>query len=59
MDEDPAFYRQFSDLLEETIRAYRERRLSEREYLGSVVDLGQQGRSKGPRSAGAECGERR
>lgn len=39
MDEDPAFYRQFSDLLEETIRAYRERRLSEREYLGSVVDL--------------------
>ena len=39
MDEDPAFYRQFSDLLEETIRAYRERRLSERDYLGSVVDL--------------------
>ncbi|WP_216656103.1 HsdR family type I site-specific deoxyribonuclease [Novosphingobium sp. 1529] len=39
MDEDPAFYRQFSDLLEETIRAYRERRLSEREYLGNVVDL--------------------
>jgi len=39
MEEDPAFYRQFSELLEETIRAYRERRLSEREYLGSVVDL--------------------
>lgn len=39
MDEDPAFYRQFSDLLEETIRAYRERRLSERDYLTSVVDL--------------------
>ncbi len=39
MDEDPTFYRQFSDLLEETIRAYRERRLSERDYLNSVVDL--------------------
>ncbi len=39
MEEDPAFYRQFSELLEETIRAYRERRLSEREYLGNVVDL--------------------
>lgn len=39
MEEDPTFYRQFSDLLEETIRAYRERRLSERDYLKSVVDL--------------------
>lgn len=39
MDEDPTFYRQFSELLEETIRAYREKRLSEREYLSSVVDL--------------------
>ena len=28
-----------SELLEETIRAYREKRLSEREYLNSVVDL--------------------
>lgn len=39
MDEDPAFYRQFSEMLQETIRAYRERRLSEREYLSSVSDL--------------------
>jgi len=39
MDEDPAFYRQFSEMLQETIRAYRERRLSEREYLNSVSDL--------------------
>ena len=39
MDEDPAFYRQFSELLEETIRAYRERRLSERDYLMNIVDL--------------------
>ncbi|NAZ35202.1 type I restriction endonuclease subunit R [Rubellimicrobium sp. CFH 75288] len=39
MDEDPTFYKQFSELLEATIRAYREKRLSEREYLNSVVDL--------------------
>lgn len=39
MDEDPTFYKRFSELLEETIRAYREKRLSEREYLKSVVDL--------------------
>ena len=39
MEEDPAFYRQFSELLEETIRAYRERRLSERDYLNSIIDL--------------------
>ena len=39
MDEDPTFYKEFSELLEETIRAYREKRLSEREYLNSVVGL--------------------
>lgn len=39
MDEDPAFYRQFSELLEETIRAYREKRLSERDYLNGILDI--------------------
>jgi len=39
MDEDPAFYQRFSILLEDTIRAYKERRLSEREYLNDVVEL--------------------
>lgn len=39
MDEDPTFYKEFSVLLEETIRAYREKRLSERDYLNSVVNL--------------------
>jgi type I restriction enzyme, R subunit len=39
MEEDPAFYRQFSEMLQQTIREYRERRLSEREYLNSVSDL--------------------
>lgn len=39
MDEDPAFYKQFSEMLEETIRDYRERRISEKDYLNNVVDL--------------------
>ena len=38
MDQDPALYRQFSELLQETIRAYRDRRLSERDYLSKVMD---------------------
>ncbi|GLS37830.1 DEAD/DEAH box helicase [Mesorhizobium tianshanense] len=39
MDEDPAFYRQFSEMLEETIREYRLKRISEKVYLNSVLDL--------------------
>lgn len=39
MEEDPAFYRRFSELLDLTIRAYREKRLSERDYLADVHDL--------------------
>ena len=39
MDEDPAFYMQFSEMLEETIRAYREHRMSEKDYLNNVVDI--------------------
>jgi type I restriction enzyme R subunit len=33
------FYKQFSELLEETIRDYRQKRLSERDYLQHVIDL--------------------
>lgn len=36
MDEDPAYYRKFSELIAETIRAYREGRLSELEYLAQA-----------------------
>ena len=38
MEQDPAFYRRFSEMLEQTIRDYREKRLSEKEYLKKVVD---------------------
>ncbi|MGQ4878874.1 type I restriction endonuclease subunit R [Billgrantia sp. LNSP4103-1] len=39
MEEDPSFYRQFSELLKETIIEYRAKRISEKEYLNNVVDL--------------------
>ncbi len=39
MEEDPAFYKKFSQLLKETIRAYEERRISEVEYLNRVQDI--------------------
>ena len=39
MDEDPAFYRRFSELLEETIKDYRAKRISEKDYLEKVVGL--------------------
>ena len=39
MEADPAFYMQFSEMLEETIRDYRQRRLSEKDYLTTVVNI--------------------
>jgi type I restriction enzyme R subunit len=38
-DSDPAFFRKFSELLEEAIRAFREQRLSDAEYLRKVTEL--------------------
>ncbi|MBW1803402.1 MAG: type I restriction endonuclease subunit R, partial [Deltaproteobacteria bacterium] len=37
--EDPAFYKKFSEMLEEVIRAYRQHRLSDAEYLHKVKDI--------------------
>jgi type I restriction enzyme, R subunit len=39
MDEDPAFYRRFSELVEEAIQAYKEGRLSEAELLQNAFSL--------------------
>jgi type I restriction enzyme, R subunit len=39
MEEDPAFYKKFSELLKDTIREYEEKRLSELQYLNKVKDL--------------------
>lgn len=39
MQEDPAFYRRFSEMLEDAIRAFREQRLSDAEYLCKVTEI--------------------
>jgi len=39
MEQDPAFYRRFSEMLEETLRDYRDKRISERELLQKIVDI--------------------
>lgn len=39
MEEDPAFYKRFSEMLKEAIRAYQERRISEAEYLRKAKDI--------------------
>lgn len=36
MEEDPAFYKKFSEMLKETIKDYEEHRISEQEYLNHV-----------------------
>ena len=39
MDEDPAFYKKFSEMLKETIKAYEEQRLSDAQYLQKVEEI--------------------
>ncbi len=39
MDEDPAFCRKFSELLEAAIRAFREQRLADQDYLAKVSEI--------------------
>jgi len=46
MQEDPAFYRRFSELLEEAIRAFREQRLSDADYLRKVSEIANRVRNR-------------
>lgn len=39
MQEDPAFYKKFSQMLEDAIRAFREQRLSDADYLLKVSEI--------------------
>jgi type I restriction enzyme R subunit len=39
MDEDPAFYKKFSQMLRETIADYESKRISEAQYLSRVQDI--------------------
>ena len=38
-DEDPAFYKKFSEMLKDTIKAYEEQRINEAQYLAKVNDI--------------------
>jgi type I restriction enzyme R subunit len=46
MDDDPAFFRKFSAMLEDTIRAFREKRLADREYLARVMEIAESVRTR-------------
>jgi type I restriction enzyme R subunit len=46
MQEDPAFYRRFSEMLENAIRAFREQRLSDADYLRKVTEINNSVRSR-------------
>ncbi len=39
MDEDPAFYKKFSQMLKDTIRDYEEKRINEAQYLNKVKTI--------------------
>lgn len=39
MEEDPAFYSKFSEMLKEVIRAYTQQRIDESQYLSKVQDI--------------------
>jgi len=39
MEEDPAFYKKFSELLKETIADYEAKRINEAQYLSKVTDI--------------------
>jgi type I restriction enzyme R subunit len=47
MDEDPTFYRKFSKVLEDAIAAFREKRISDTEYLKKVQEAYEKVLSKG------------
>ena len=46
MEDDPAFFRKFSAMLEDAIRAFREKRLADREYLAKVMEIAESVRTR-------------
>src|SRR5690606_3676333 len=38
-DENPAYYKKFSERIEETLQAYKEKRISEKEYLERMNEI--------------------
>lgn len=46
MNEDPEFYKKFSELLEEAIRAFHQQRISDAEYLARVQEISESVRNR-------------
>jgi len=46
MEEDPAFFRKFSEMLEDAIHSFRQRRLADRDYLAKVSEIAEAIRSR-------------
>lgn len=46
MEEDPALYQRFSEMLQETIQGYKARRIAEGDYLQRVLEIAQQVNSR-------------
>ena len=47
MEEDPVLYQKLSEVIDEAIRAYLEKRLSEEEYLQKMLDLWNEAKGQG------------
>lgn len=39
MDEDPVFFKKFSQLIDDAIKSFREKRMSEAQYLASIMNI--------------------
>lgn len=39
MDEDPVFYKKFSELIDEAIKTFQEKRMNEAQYLANVISI--------------------
>ncbi len=46
MEDDPAFFRKFSAMLEDAIRSFREKRLADRDYLAKVMEIAESVRTR-------------
>lgn len=54
MEEDPVFYQKLSEVIDEAIRAYLEKRMSEEEYLQKMLDLWNEAKDQGSSKVPAE-----
>jgi len=58
MDEDPAFFKKFSEMLNETIKAYEAHRISESQYLATATEIMESVVSRTDKDIPAEIADR-